>query len=145
MCGNEHKVHSIQIYTTYGVGYATVPVQAYGRFHCRLSAVWYKHHEAAKHTVLMLRSRQMNLKYPSGTMTMSGGVIVPALVSIPYPTIITSVDHQIGGLNGMIQWDADINGQFELELVRLSGDAPHADDEIVMNIELTPIGEGGSQ
>ena len=76
---------------------------------------------------------------------MSGGVIVPALVSIPYPTIITSVDHQIGGLNGMIQWDADINGQFELELVRLSGDAPHANDEIVMNIELTPIGEGGSQ
>lgn len=93
----------------------------------------------------MLRSRQMRLKYPSGTMLMSGGAIVPALVSVPYPTFITATDHQIGGLNGMIQWDAEIDGQMELELVKLSGDAPHADDEIVMNIELTPIAEGGSQ
>ena len=94
----------------------------------------------------MLRSPQMRLKYPSGTMTTTAaGVWNPALVSPPYPVFISSQAHQIGGLNGMIQWDADINGQFELQIVYLAGNPLEADDILVMNIELTPIQPGGSQ
>lgn len=146
MCGgNEHKTHSIQLFTTYGMGNKLIPVQAFGKFHCRLSALWYAHNQDNKETVLMLRSPQMRLKYPSGTMTFTNGAITPALVSVPYPTFITSSAHQIGGLNGMIQWDSDINGQFELETVYLAGDLPNENDILVLNIELTPIAEGGSQ
>jgi hypothetical protein len=64
---------------------------------------------------------------------------------MPYPTFITTTKHQIGGIDGKIQFDSDINGQFELELVYLAGDALDADDLVVLNIELTPIAEGGSQ
>lgn len=94
----------------------------------------------------MLRSPQMRLKYPSGTMTiMANTAITPTLTSMPYPTIITSTAHQIGGLNGMVQFDSDINGQFELEVVYLAGDLLDNSDMVVLNIELTPIAEGGSQ
>lgn len=93
----------------------------------------------------MLRSPQMRLKYPSGTMTMTAGAITPTLTAMPYPTFITSSAHQIGGLNGMVQFDSDINGQFELEVVYLAGDLLNESDMLVLNIELTPIAEGGSQ
>ena len=145
MCGNEHKVHSIQLYTTYGVGRQAIPVQAFGKFHCRLSALWWVQTANNNHAILMLRSPQMMLKYPSGTMSISNGAIVPALVSPPYPTFATTAAHQIGGLNGMVQWDAYINGQIELEVVYLSGTVPNANDTLVANIELIPIAEGGSQ
>lgn len=146
MCGGDHKTHSIQLFTTYGQGNKLIPVQAFGKFHCRLSAIWYAHHQDNKESVVMLRSPQMRLKYPSGTMTFQANTAVtPALVSLPYPTFITSSAHQIGGLNGMVQFDSDINGQFELEVVYLAGDLLNADDVLVLNIELTPIAEGGSQ
>lgn len=145
MCGDDHKTHSIQLYTTYGMGNRLVPVQAFGKFHCRLSAIWYRHKQDNKDSLIMLRSPQMRLKYPSGTMTIANGEIVPALNAMPYPTFITSAAHQIGGLNGMLQFDSDINGQFELEIVYLAGDELDADDIVVLNIELTPIAEGGSQ
>lgn len=124
---------------------ARIPVQAFGKFHCRLSSIWYAHAQDNKETAIMLRSQQMRLKYPSGTMTFANGAIVPALVSPPYPIFMTSAPHQIGGLNGMIQWDADINGQMELEVVYLAGDLPDNSDILILNIELTPIAEGGSQ
>lgn len=142
---DEHKTHSMMVYTTYGAGNKLIPVQAFGKFHCRLSSIWYRHKQDAKDSVVMIRSPQLRLKYPSGTMTFTNGVITSTLTAMPYPTFITSSAHQIGGLNGMVQLDSDINGQIEVEIVYLAGDALDNDDILVFNLELTPIAEGGSQ
>jgi hypothetical protein len=93
----------------------------------------------------MLRSQQMRLKYPSGDMTFTNGAIANLLTSPPYPTFVTSTDHQLGGLNGFIAWDADINGQIEVQMAYLAGDLINDDDICVVNMELTPLTEGGSQ
>jgi hypothetical protein len=54
-------------------------------------------------------------------------------------TCALPISHQIGGLNGAIEWDVELQGTIELQLVSIKGDAIDADDYCVMNINLTPL------
>lgn len=142
MCGDKRRTHSIQL-VIIGPDNQIVQVPAYGKFHCELNALWYRNNNNVD-SLIQLRSPQMRLKYPSGP-TMSGQTLVSSLSAQPYPTFITTAAHQIGGLNGAIHWDAELYGTIELQMWCLNGNAIDATDYCVINIDLTPIEEGGSQ
>ena len=87
----------------------------------------------------------MRLKYPSGSAYSSTGVLTSALSSATFPCFTTTAAHQIGGLNGSIEWDTYLEGQIEVQMVCVDGNAIDASDYAIANITLTPLSEGGSQ
>jgi hypothetical protein len=137
------KSHSLQL-VLIGSANNIIQVQAFGKYHCSLNALWYRNNNNTD-SLIQLRSPQMRLKYPSGSQYSSTGVLISALSSSTYPCFTTTSAHQIGGLNGSIEWDADIQGQIEVQMVCVSGDAIDASDYCIANITLTPLTDGGSQ
>lgn len=137
------KSHSMQL-VLIGSANNIIQVQAFGKYHCSLNALWFQNNNAS-HSLIQLRSPQMRLKYPSGSAYSSAGVLTSALSSATYPCFVTTAAHQIGGLNGTIEWDADIQGQIELQMVAVEGDGIGVADYCVANITLTPMSESGSQ
>jgi hypothetical protein len=124
----------------------TIPVNLYGRFHVKLSGIWYfavnKNHEK----LIQLRSRQMRLKYSSGNALFNeNGILQNEMIASHYPCFLYSSYHQIGGLNGTYHFETDFQGQMECELATIWGDAVEANDTCVLNLELTPLEAGGSQ
>jgi hypothetical protein len=124
----------------------TIPVNLYGRFHVKLSGIWYfavnKNHEK----LIQLRSRQMRLKYSSGNALFNAnGILQNEMIASPYPCFLYSSHHQISGLDGAYHFETDFQGQMECELATIWGDAVQANDTCVLNLELTPLEAGGSQ
>lgn len=143
MCGDES--HSICLYVSAGQN-NIIPINAFGKFHVKMSAAWYYAEDQNHEKVIQFQSPQFRLKYSSGNALFnSAGVSTSEMWASPYPIIVYSTHHQIGGLNGMYQWDADLQGQIELQLVRVWGDALDANDTCIINLELTPLEKGGSQ
>lgn len=122
-----------------------IPINAYGKFHIRLGSIWYLADDVNHEKVIEIRGRQFQLKYASGNRQFTGGKLTSDLVANQYPVFIYSKDHQIGGLNGMYQWDMELEGQIECELYSILGDDVANNDTCVLNLELTPIEAGGSQ
>jgi len=137
------KSHSMQL-VMIGSANNIIQVQAFGKYHCSLNALWYRNNNSTD-TLIQLRSPQMRLKYPSGSQYSSTGVLTSALSSSTYPCFTTTATHQIGGLNGSIEWDADIQGQIEVQMVAVDGDGIGITDYCIANITLTPLTDGGSQ
>lgn len=144
MC-NDTKTHSVCLYVGGGQN-NVIPINLYGKFHCKLTAVWYFPVDATHDKVIQLVGREFKLKYLSGNALFnSSRQALSEMFASPYPIFIYNDKHQIGGLNGSYQWDMDFQGQIECELVSIRGDAVEANDTAVLNIELTPIESGGSQ
>ena len=137
------KSHSLQLVIV-GSDNNIIQLQAFGKYHCSLNALWFRNNNNVD-SLIQLRSPQMRLKYPSGSLYSSAGVITSALSSATYPCFTTTAAHQIGGLNGSIEWDADIQGQFEVQMVCVDGNEIGASDYCVANITLTPMTDYGSQ
>jgi hypothetical protein len=137
------KSHSLQLVIV-GSANNIIQLQAFGKYHCSLNALWFRNNNNVD-SLIQLRSPQMRLKYPSGSLYSSAGVLTSALSSATYPCFTTTSAHQIGGLNGSIEWDADIQGQFEVQMVCVDGNAIDASDYCVANITLTPMTDYGSQ
>jgi hypothetical protein len=144
MCG-DNETHSICLYVSAGQN-NIIPINAFGKFHIKMSAVWYFATDQNHEKVIQFRSPQFRLKYSSGNVQFnSSGIATTEMWASPYPIIIYNPDHQVGGLNGMYQWDMDLEGQIELQLVRVWGVDVNVNDTCIINLELTPIGKGGSQ
>jgi hypothetical protein len=137
------KSHSMQLVLV-GSANNIIQVQAFGKYHCSLNALWFRNNNSTD-SLIQLRSPQMRLKYPSGSQYSSTGVLTSALSSSTYPCFTTTAAHQVGGLNGSIEWDADIQGQIEVQMVCVDGNAIDASDYCIANITLTPLTDGGSQ
>jgi hypothetical protein len=137
------KSHSMQLVLV-GSANNIIQVQAFGKYHCSLNALWYRNNNNTD-TLIQLRSPQMRLKYPSGSQYSSAGVLTSALSSATYPCFTTTAAHQVGGLNGSIEWDTYLEGQIEVQMVAVEGDGIGATDYAIANITLTPMTEGGSQ
>jgi hypothetical protein len=137
------KSHSLQLVIV-GSANNIIQLQAFGKYHCSLNALWFRNNNSVD-SLIQLRSPQMRLKYPSGSLYSSAGVLTSALSSATYPCFTTTAAHQIGGLNGSIEWDADIQGQIEVQMVCVDGNAIDASDYCVANITLTPMTDYGSQ
>lgn len=137
------KSHSLQLVIV-GSDNNIIQLQAFGKYHCSLNALWFRNNNNVD-SLIQLRSPQMRLKYPSGSLYSSTGVLTSALSSATYPCFTTTAAHQVGGLNGSIEWDADIQGQFEVEMVCVDGNAIGASDYCIANITLTPMTDYGSQ
>lgn len=137
------KSHSLQLVMV-GSSNNIIQIQAFGKYHCSLNALWFRNNNNTD-SLIQLRSPQMRLKYPSGSAYSSAGVITSALSSATYPCFTTTAAHQIGGLNGSIEWDTDIQGQIEVQMVCVDGNAIDASDYAIANITLTPLTDGGSQ
>jgi hypothetical protein len=137
------KSHSMQLVLV-GSANNIIQVQAFGKYHCSLNALWYRNSNNTD-SLIQLRSPQMRLKYPSGSQYSSAGVLTSALSSATYPCFTTTTAHQIGGLNGSIEWDTCLEGQIEVQMVAVEGDGISATDYAIANITLTPMSEGGSQ
>lgn len=137
------KSHSLQL-VLIGSANNIIQIQAFGKYHCSLNALWFQNNNAS-HSLIQLRSPQMRLKYPSGSAYSSAGVLTSALSSSTYPCFTTTSAHQIGGLNGSIEWDTYLEGQIELQMVAVEGDGIGAADYCIANITLTPLTDGGSQ
>ena len=137
------KSHSLQLVI---VGSANNIIQcpAYGKFHASLNALWFRNNNNTD-SLVQLRSPQMRLKYPSGSQYSTAGVLTSSLSSSTYPCFTSTAAHQIGGLNGQIEWDVDLQGQWEVQMVGVSGDAIDASDYCIANITLTPLENNGSQ
>jgi hypothetical protein len=145
MCGDERKTHSMCLVVS-GGQLNTIPVNLYGRFHVKLSAIWYYAVDQNHEKLIQLRSRQMRLKYSSGNAVFNAnGILQNEMIASPYPCFVYSTHHQVGGLNGIYHFEADFQGQMECELVTIWGDAVEANDTCVLNLELTPLEAGGSQ
>jgi hypothetical protein len=144
MCADS-ETNSISLFVSAGQN-NIIPINAFGKFHIKMSAVWFYAAQKNDEKVIQFRSPQFRLKYSSGNVQYnSSGITTSELWASPYPMIIYNSNHQIGGLNGMYQWCADLEGQIELEMVRVWGDALSVNDTCIINLELTPIGKGGSQ
>jgi hypothetical protein len=137
------KSHSLQLVLV-GSANNIIQVPAYGKFHASLNALWYRNNNSTD-SLIQLRSPQMRLKYPSGSTYSSTGVLTSALSSATYPCFTTTAAHQIGGLNGSIEWDVDLQGQIEVQMVCVSGDVIDTSDYCIANITLTPLTVDGSQ
>jgi hypothetical protein len=137
------KSHSLQL-VMIGSDNNIIQLQAFGKYHCSLNALWFRNNNSTD-SLIQLRSPQMRLKYPSGSLYSSAEVLISALSSATYPCFTTTAAHQIGGLNGSIEWDADIQGQFEVQMVCVDGNAIGASDYAIANITLTPLTDYGSQ
>jgi hypothetical protein len=128
----------------FGSANSIIQIQAFGKYHCSLNALWYRNNNNTD-SLIQLRSPQMRLKYPSGSQYSSAGVLTSALSSATYPCFTTTAAHQVGGLNGSIEWDTYLEGQIEVQMVAVEGDGIGATDYAIANITLTPMTEGGSQ
>jgi hypothetical protein len=134
MC--KDKTNSLQLVIR-GFERNMIQVPLFGKYKARLSAIWYENNNLV-HTVVQLQSPQMQLQYPSGSVGFPVGV---DLISSRYPVFITTAAHQIGGLNGVIAWECDLQGTIEVQMVSLVGDPIDNNDICVLNIEMTPIHE----
>jgi hypothetical protein len=137
------KSHSLQL-VLIGSANNIIQIQAFGKYHCSLNALWFRNNNSTD-SLIQLRSPQMRLKYPSGSAYSSTGVLTSALSSSTYPCFTTTSAHQIGGLNGSIEWDTYLEGQIEVQMVCVDGNAIDASDYCIANITLTPLTDGGSQ
>lgn len=116
-----------------------IQVPAFGKFHGSLNALWYRNNNSTE-SLIQLRSPQLRLKYPSGFALSNLG----PLSSMPYPSFVTLPNAQIAGLNGAIDFNVELNGTIELQLINLSGDPVDASDYMLCNINLTPIHDNNS-
>jgi hypothetical protein len=132
-----NKTQSIQLVAVGGAN-NIIQVSAFGKFHCSLNAVWYKNNNNQE-SIIQLKSPQFRLKYPSGANYSVNGVLTNPLSAQTYPCFVSTASHQIGGLNGAIEWDVELQGTIELQLVSIKGNAIDVDDYCVMNINLSPL------
>lgn len=137
MCPNGKKTFSIQIVIA-GSDNQIIQVPAFGKFHAKMDALWFVNNNST-HSLIQLKSPQFRLKYPSGALLSPSDALLSTMASSAYPIFVTTPQHQIGGLNGAIEWETDLQGQIELQMIKLSGDAVDASDYCVMNINLTPV------
>jgi hypothetical protein len=139
MCKN--KTFSIQV-VSIGNDENIIQVPVFGKFKCSMNALWYIHNGNAERLV-QLKSPQFRLKYSSGVVYNPNGTLNQFLSASPYPVFLTTQTHQIGGLNGTIEWEAEFNGYIQLEMINLLNNNHPVDDSdvCVMNINLEPIHE----
>lgn len=132
------KSYSLQLVVV-GSANNIIQVPLFGKHHMSLNALWFREASGTVDALIQLKSPQFRLRYPSGASFTAGGVISSALSSQAYPVFTTTAAHQIGGLNGSIDWDADLQGTIELQMVSIDGSPIAAADYCVLNINCTPI------
>lgn len=138
MC-SDAKTSSIALYIK-GDDNNSISVNLYGKYHCKLASVWFYLGDLNHEKIIQLVSPQFRLQYLSGNATFdANGNATSPLFASAYPVIVANVAHQVGGLNGAYQWYYEFNGQIELQMKKIAGNAIDVDDVCVINLELTKL------
>jgi len=115
-----------------------IQVNVFGKFKMSLNAVWFVHNGDTVEKLIQLKSPQFRLKYSSGIQLNPDGSKIQLFAS-PYPIFVSTPAAQIGGLNGSIQWEADIQGSIQLQMGDLLGSIISNLDSCVVNINITKL------
>jgi hypothetical protein len=140
MC-SDSKTNSISLYIKGGAN-NIISVNLHGKYHVKMSSVWFYLADLTHEKVIQFVSPQFRLKHLSGNAIFDiNGDANSALFASPYPVIVANGAHQVSGLNGTYQWCYEFSGQIEIQMKKIAGDAIDADDICIMNLELTKLDE----
>jgi len=138
MCPNA-KTNSIALYIK-GNDNHSISVNLYGKYHCKLASVWFYLNDKNSEKIIQFVSPQFRLQYLGGTLTLNANnnAIQPYFASA-YPVVVANSNHQVGGLDGAYEWSYEFNGQIELQMKKIGGDAINVNDISIINLELTKL------
>jgi hypothetical protein len=141
MCSDAGKTNSISLYIK-GADNNIISVNLHGKYHCKMSSVWFFLDDLQHEKIVQFVSPQFRLKHLSGNalFDVNGNATSPLFAS-PYPLIIANAVHQVGGLNGMYQWCYEFSGQIEIQMKKIAGNPIDPNDVCVINLELTKLDE----